>query len=141
MAAPDQEANNVINGVLENGYPRWWSWVDARADYILGYNQDHVAQNHPGSDCPINGQKDRGPWNTTQPDGTVHKGTPSNVNHAVAAAESTGFRYVASDNHRYDMPDILILLLEDMIQRNGKEGMEKLRDTASKKRNLPWDVR
>jgi hypothetical protein len=147
MSDPAQAANDDLNGVFDSGWPRWWCWVDGRRDYVLGYNQNHVGHNapesipgygQPGAFNPNDG-KDRGPFTNTNPKGEKHVGTVSHLDHGILAAEATGFRYVASDGHRYDLPDIMILLLESLIQSMGPDGMEKLRAAAAERRTLPWD--
>jgi hypothetical protein len=130
MPGPDVLANNALDGVLENGQPRPWAWADLRNDYTLGHNQNHR---------DAKGAKDRGPWHRTINDGSERPGSPSHLDHGIGAAEATAFRYVGSDGVRVDLPDILILLYEDMLQRQGKQGMTKLRRLASQKRELPWD--
>jgi hypothetical protein len=144
MSDPAQEANNALNGIFSGGWPRWWAWVDGRRDYVLGFNQDHKGSNAPESIPPgfnPNGVKDRGPFQHRNPKGEQHVGTPSHLDHGLLAAEAVGFRYVASDGHRYDVPDILILLLETVIQSRTPEQMEQLRTSASERRSKPWDQR
>jgi hypothetical protein len=149
MTDPATSANNDLAGVFDsNGYPRWWAYVEGRHDYTLRYLQDHTGHyppesipdyGQPGAFNP-NGNKDRGPYNNVNPKGEPHDGTTDHTAHGVIAAEATGFRYVASDNCRYDLPDIMILLLESLIQGLGPEGMAKLKASASSPpRPLPWD--
>lgn len=148
MTDPAQAANNDLNGVLDDtGFPRWWSWVDGRMDYILNWNQRHRGHNAPES-IPgwgdpkafnPNAGPDRGPYSHVDPKGGVHVGTPSHLDHGVLAAEAVGWRYVASDGHRYDLADAIILLLEDMIERQNPVGMAAMRARASQVRALPWD--
>ncbi|HZA08561.1 hypothetical protein [Mycobacterium sp.] len=130
MPGPDVAANNALDGVFENGQPRPWAWVDVRNDYTLGHNQLHRNER---------GEQDRGPWRHTMPDGTQHPGTPSHLDHGVGAAEAVAFRYVGSDGVRVDLPDILILLYEDLLERRGPNGMANLRQLASELRELPWN--
>jgi hypothetical protein len=148
MTDPATSANNDLAGVFDtNGWPRWWAYVDGRHDYVLGYLQNHTGHyppesipnyGQPGAFNPT-GNKDKGPYNNVNPKGEAHVGTTDHLAHGTIAAEAVGFRYPASDGHRYDVPDILILLLEDLIQRQGPDGMSKLRTAASTVRPLPWD--
>ncbi len=147
MTDPAVQANQDLDGALPNGYPRWWVFVDGRQDYVLGYLQGHTGHyapesipgyGQPGAYNP-NGNKDKGPYNSLNPKGESHVGTPNHLDHGVIAAEAVGFRYVASDGCRYDLPDILIMLFESLIQAEGPEGMAKLRGIAATRRTLPWD--
>jgi hypothetical protein len=105
------------NGLQADGSPRPWALVKVRARTVFG----NLAKKKP----------------FVRRLGMVDVATtPSQYDHDIGTAEVTAWRYVASDGVVYDHKDALLVLLEDLIERQGVAGMQAL--IAKAKVLRPW---
>lgn len=115
----DQDVANAINGVTQDGRTaRPWAWARVRARTVFG----NLSKLKP----------------FTWPNPTF-AGTTSALDHLIGTAENVAWRYVASDGRVYDHKDATLVLLEDLIERRGADGMQTLIGCAKVLRGWPGD--
>lgn len=113
----DQDVSNDIQGIEQNGQPRAWAWVRARARTVVG----DVVRKPP----------------FTRTIGTTQvASTTSQLDHSILAAEQLGWRYVDQFGVVWDQKDFQIVLIEQLNSTLGKDGVAKLRALGGTLR--PW---
>ena len=91
----DQDVSNAINGVQTDGSYRPWAFVKVRARTVLGNLKSVPFSRVLG--------------------GNRVAATPSALDHIIGASEQTSWRYVASDGQVWDLKDLAIVLVEQLI--------------------------
>lgn len=94
--------DNAARGVDQSGWPYPWRFVFTRHLRNFG---DVV--NDPA----------RGPWNRTQPDGTMHPGHTDAYEQIVGIGEQVSWRHTFSDGITRDTADVLMELMEFVIDQ------------------------
>lgn len=112
----DIDVSNAINGVNQDGSPRPWAFVKVRARTVLS-NLKSI------------------PFNRTI-NGNQVAATTSALDHIIGASEQTSWRYVASDGNVWDLKDLAIVLIEQLIATD-PEKAKAYRQAASQLRAWP----